>query len=497
MRKGDELSVSIVDIGDDGVGIGKHDGHVYFIKDALIGDTVRAKVMKVKPKHVFAKLEEVLTPSPFRVQPPCRLHRSCGACQLQALKYEKQLEYKQNKVYNNLKRIGGFSDEAVEAVLEPIIGMEQPFGYRNKAAYPVAHDKEGNLIAGFYAGRTHDIIAVNNCLLTDERNKAVLAAVLSYMKENAISAYDEASGTGHIRHILVRTGHYSGELMLCLVVNADAPPPSHIAANADALPIDHVAAKADAPSIGHVILSAAKNLVPALSVIPGMASISINYNPGRTNVIMGRDTECIWGKATIADCLHVLDVKANFQKSGRRFNFHISPKSFYQVNAQQAEKLYSLMLDWLNLSGNETVWDLYSGIGTISIYMAPYTGMVYAVESVPESVRDARLNAAENNATNIHFLEGRVEDIFVKKCQSADIVIVNPPRKGLSSTCTEAIIQAKPERIIYLSCDSATLARDLRILKESGFRLARARPVDQFCHSVHVETLCLLVWESH
>ena len=485
MQKGDELSVSIVDIGDDGVGIGKHDGQVLFIKDALIGDTVRAKVMKVKPKHVFAKLEKVLMPSPFRIQPPCRFHRSCGACQLQALKYEKQLEYKQNKVYNNLKRIGGFSDEALEAVLEPIIGMDKPFGYRNKAAYPVGHDKEGRPIAGFYAGRTHDIIAVNDCLLTDERNKAVLAAVLAYMKENAISAYDEISGTGHIRHILVRTGHYSGELMLCLVVNADAPPPNH------------VAAKADAPSVNHVILSATQNLIPALSTIPGMASISINYNPGRTNVIMGRDTECIWGKEAITDSLHVLDVKANFQKSGRRFSFHISPKSFYQVNARQAEKLYSLMLDWLNLSGNETVWDLYAGIGTISIYMAPYAGMVYAVESVPEAVRDARLNAAENGVDNIQFMEGRVEDIFAKKCQGADIVVVNPPRKGLSSICMEAIIQAKPERIIYLSCDSATLARDLRILRESGFHLTRARPVDQFGHSVHVETLCLLVLGSH
>jgi len=458
-KKNDLVTITIEDIGHDGAGIGKVEGYTIFTKDAIIGDTVKARIMKVKSSFAYAKLEEVVTPSSFRVIPRCEFHRQCGGCQLQTLSYEKQLEYKQYKVRNNLVRIGGFAPELIEAVIEPIIGMEEPYRYRNKAQYPVGYDKTGNLITGFYAGRTHDIIANTDCLLGDERDKEILETVLTYMKANQVTAYDEKKRTGLIRHILIRFGFYSGEVMVCLIVNSKHKRK----------------------------LKNQQELVEALTKIPGMASICINLNPDHTNVIMGNEVHLIWGRGYINDKLHV--------NNGRGLNFQISPKSFYQVNPRQTEKLYNIALEFAGLKGDETVWDLYSGIGTISLFMATAAGKVFGIEVVKEAVDDARMNALNNGFENTEFFTGTTENILAEKYREglyADIIVVDPPRKGCEPECLEAIINVKPNRIIYVSCDSATLSRDLQILGNNGYELKRVRAVDQFPQTVHVETVNLL-----
>jgi len=455
-NKNDLVTITIEDIGHDGAGIGKIEGFIIFTKDAVIGDIVRARIMKVKSSFAYAKLEEVVTPSSFRVIPLCSFHRQCGGCQLQTLSYEKQLEYKQNKIRNNLIRIGGFASDLIDNVMQPIVGMEEPWFYRNKAQYPVGYDKLGKPITGFYAGRTHDIIANTDCLLGDKRNKEILEIVLAYMKANQITAYDEKTGTGLFRHILIRNGFYSGEVMVSFIVN----------------------------SKHKIELKKQHELVEALSKIPGMTSICINLNPERTNVIMGNEVHVLWGQGFINDTLHV--------NNERKLNFQISPKSFYQVNPRQTEKLYNLVLEYADLKGFETVWDLYSGIGTISLFMAAVAGKVYGVEVIKEAVDDARMNAHNNGFDNTEFYSGNVEDILTVKCDKADVIIVDPPRKGCEARCLEAMIKAKPDRIIYVSCDSATLARDLQFLCNNGYELKRVQAVDQFPQTVHVETICVI-----
>ncbi|MCL2718330.1 MAG: 23S rRNA (uracil(1939)-C(5))-methyltransferase RlmD [Lachnospiraceae bacterium] len=471
-QKNDVLKVKIEDIGFDGAGIGKADGYTIFVKDAVIGDIVSARVMKAKQNFAYAKLEEVVTPSSFRVTPRCNFHRECGGCQLQALSYEKQLEFKQNKVRNNLLRIGGFKPELVDEVLEPIVGMKQPFRYRNKAQYPVGYDKAGKLVTGFYAGRTHDIIASTDCLLGDERNKEILEASLAYMEANGITAYNEKSGAGLVRHIIIRNGFYSSEVMVCFVLNVK----------------DIKSAKQ--------FLNRQQDLIDAMMKIRGMVSLILNFNAEKTNVIMGETSHVLWGKETISDRLHILNPQHHFADTGHYFTYQISPLSFYQVNPRQTEKLYSLALEYAGLTGQETVWDLYCGIGTVSLFFAAGAKKVYGLEIIPEAVRDACQNARNNKIENIEFFSGKAEVILPEKHKNegihADIIIVDPPRKGCDSVCLETMIEIKPQRIIYISCDSATLARDLQILCNSGYQLKRARAVDQFGQTVHVETVCLL-----
>lgn len=472
MKKNDLVTVKIEDIGHDGAGIGKDEGFTVFIKDTVIGDVVSARIMKAKSSHAFAKLEKVVSPSSFRVVPKCKIHRQCGGCQLQSFSYDKQLEYKENKVRNHLIRIGGFTPALIASVMEPIIGMEEPFRYRNKAQYPLGYDKAGNLITGFYAGRTHDIIANTDCLLGDVRNQAILEAVLAYLRENKVTAYDEKSGTGLVRHILLRSGFYTEEMMVCFVVNAKK--------------MDEAKKSFIRP----------QELILALTKIPGMVSISLNLNAERTNVIMGKETHVLWGQDVISDKLHFRDSRHNFADTGRCFTFQISPLSFYQVNPLQAEKLYSLALEYAQLTGKEIVWDLYCGIGTISLFMATAAQKVYGIDMVPEAVHDARLNALNNGIENITFLSGKTEDVlaetYAREGIDADVVIVDPPRKGCDSECLQAIIKMQPKRVIYISCDSATLARDLQILCNDGYQLKRVRAIDQFGQTVHVETICLL-----
>jgi len=467
------IRTEITDIGTDGEGIGKIDGFTFFIKDAVIGDVVEAKVMKAKKNYAYARLEKVLSPSPFRVEPKCSFARTCGGCQIQAMRYEKQLEFKQSKIRNNLIRIGGFAPEFVDSVMEPIVGMEEPFRYRNKAQYPIGTDKGGQPVAGFYAGRTHSIIANTDCFLGVEENKEILEIVLDYMKENHVAAYDESTQKGLIRHVLIRKGFASGEIMVCFVINKKGK-----GANKNGF------------------LPEQEKLTEALQAVPGMISISVSINTENTNVIMGKEVYTIWGRDTISDTIHVRDTENEFVLTGNGITFAISPLSFYQVNPVQTEKLYSLALDYAGLTGSETVWDLYCGIGTISLFLAGKAKQVYGVEIVSQAIEDAKKNALNNGIENAEFFVGKAEEVLSKKYEKegifADVIVVDPPRKGCDSACLETMLKMQPKKIVYVSCDSATLARDLKILCEGGYEIQKVRGVDQFGHTVHVETVVLL-----
>lgn len=451
-KKNDIVVIKIEDMGTEGEGIGKAEGFPLFVKDAVIGDEIKARIVKVKKNYGYGRLEEILTPSPFRATPRCTYHRQCGGCQLQSLSYDKQLEFKQQKVRNNLLRIGGFSAEELERIMEPIVGMEDCWHYRNKAQFPIGTDKQGNPIAGFYAGRTHTIIANTDCALGVSENKEILETVLLWMRSYRIPAYEETSGKGLVRHVLIRKGFTSGELMVCLVINGKKLPK-------------------------------AKELVEALMQIKNMTSVSYSINEKNTNVIMGTEIVPLWGKETIQDAIG-------------NISFSISPLSFYQVNPVQTKKLYELAVEYAQLTGKETVWDLYCGIGTISLFMARRAGRVYGVEIIPQAIRDAKENAERNGIKNAEFFVGKAEEVLPEKYAregiSADVIVVDPPRKGCDEKCLETMLKMRPERIVYVSCDSATLARDLKLLREGGYEPVRVRAVDQFPMSVHVETVCLL-----
>ena len=451
-KKNDIVVIKIEDMGTEGEGIGKAEGFPLFVKDAVIGDEIKARIVKVKKNYGYGRLEEILTPSPFRATPRCTYNRQCGGCQLQSLSYDKQLEFKQQKVRNNLLRIGGFSAEELERIIEPIVGMEDCWHYRNKAQFPIGTDKQGNPIAGFYAGRTHTIIANTDCALGVSENKEILEAVLLWMRSYRIPAYEETSGKGLVRHVLIRKGFTSGELMVCLVINGKKLPK-------------------------------AKELVKALMQIKNMTSVSYSINEKNTNVIMGTEIVPLWGKETIQDAIGDI-------------SFSISPLSFYQVNPVQTKKLYELAVEYAQLTGKETVWDLYCGIGTISLFMARRAGRVYGVEIIPQAIRDAKENAERNGIKNAEFFVGKAEEVLPEKYAregiSADVIVVDPPRKGCDEKCLETMLKMCPERIVYVSCDSATLARDLKLLREGGYEPVRVRAVDQFPMSVHVECVVLL-----
>lgn len=497
-KKNDYVTVKIEDIGTEGEGIGKIDGFTLFVKDAVVGDLVEAKILKPKKNYAYARLEKVLEPSPFRVTPKCTFHRQCGGCQLQSLSYEKQLEFKQQKIRNNLIRIGGFAPEYVDERMEPIVGMEEPFYYRNKAQYPVGTDKNGEIITGFYAGRTHDIIANTECHLGVPENKEILEIILDYMKQNGVTAYDEATGQGLVRHVLIRKGFTSGELMVCLVINQKVTRVSRVnkARNAG----NGSVSGAKGSTIGE-FLPAQSRLLERLAKVEGMTSVSVSINTEKTNVIMGKEIHTIWGEPTISDTIHVRDMqKEGYPFTGDELVFKISPLSFYQVNPVQTEKLYSLALEYAGLTGQETVWDLYCGIGTISLFLAKKAGQVYGVEIVPQAIEDARENAKRNNIDNATFFVGKAEEVLPEFYERGgedtmlhpDVIVVDPPRKGCDEACLSTMLKMQPERIVYVSCDSATLARDLKILSEGGYEVKKVRGVDQFGMTVHCETVCLL-----
>ena len=459
MNKNDIVTVEITDIGVSGEGIGHVDGYTLFIKDAVIGDVVEAKVMKAKKNYGYARLMKVITPSEYRVEPKCAFARRCGGCQIQEMSYDRQLVFKDQKIRGNLERIGGFTKDQIDTVMHPVVGMEHPFGYRNKAQFPFGTDKEGNPITGFYAGRTHDIIANTDCALGVDQNREILEIILQYMRENKIKSYDEKTGKGLIRHALIRYGFKTKEIMVCLVVNGKKLPK-------------------------------AERLIEKLVQIEGMTSITISPNTRRDNVIMGDSYEILWGQGYITD--YIGNVK-----------YQISPLSFYQVNPVQTEKLYGLALEYADLKGDETVWDLYCGIGTISLFLAQKAKQVYGVEIVPQAIDDAKENAKINAIDNAEFFVGKAEEVLPEyyaeyerehngETAHADVIVVDPPRKGCDETLLETIVKMQPEKVVYVSCDSATLARDLKYLCANGYEIKMCRGVDQFPQSVHVETVVLL-----
>lgn len=452
MKKDDILELEIIDIGSDGQGIGKADGFTLFVKDAIIGDIVKAKIIKMKKNYGYGRLMEIVSPSNLRTEPKCEFHRQCGGCQIQAMNYDAQLKFKQDKVRNNIVRIGGFDSDFVDNIMQPIIGMEKPFFYRNKAQFPFGTDKNGNIITGFYAGRTHSIIKNTNCCLGIEENELILKIMLKFMEENNIKAYDEVTHKGLVRHVLIRKGFKTGEIMVCVIINGDKLP--------------------------H-----AEKLIIELCKIDGMKSITLNVNKEKTNVIMGTEIIPVWGEKYITD--YIGDVK-----------FRISPLSFYQVNPIQTEKLYKKALEYAGLNGDETVWDLYCGIGTISLFLAQKAKKVYGVEIVPNAIRDARENARLNNLSNVEFFVGKAEEVLPEQYEKnkvyADVIVVDPPRKGCDEKCLNTILKMQPKRVVYVSCDSATLARDLRILCDGGYKLEKIQAVDQFSQTVHVESAVLL-----
>ena len=447
-RKNDIVTLEIVDCGTDGEGIGKADGFTVFVKDAVIGDTIMAKIMKAKKNYGYGRLMEILKPSPYRVEPVCLSARQCGGCQLQAVSYEEQKVFKEKKLRGHLERIGGFT----EFPMEPLIGMDDPYHYRNKAQFPVGRNKEGRIVTGFYAGRTHAIIENRDCALGIPQNKDVLDRVIAHMEKYNIAPYDEATGKGLVRHIFVRYGFFTGELMVCLIINGQDLPHQ-------------------------------RELVEKLCEIPGMTSISLNMNKKRSNVILGDKVKTIWGEDYITD--KIGDI-----------SYEISPLSFFQVNPKQTWKLYSKALEYADLHGEETVWDLYCGIGTISLFLAQKAKFVRGVEIVPAAIEDAKRNAQINHIENVEFFVGKAEEVLPREYEKngvyADVIVVDPPRKGCDEMLLKTILKMQPKRVVYVSCDSATLARDLRFLCDNGYELKKVCGVDQFPQTVHVETVVLL-----
>ena len=543
--KNDCVQVTIEDIGVSGEGIGKIDGYTLFVKDTVIGDVVNVKIMKAKKNYGYARLVDIVKPSKDRVEPACAIARQCGGCQIQAMSYEAQLKYKQKLVSDNLKRIGGLT-EGTDYEMCDILGMEEPFRYRNKAQYPVGEDKDGNIVMGFYAGHTHSIIPCpdDDCLLGHSDNAVILKAVKAWMEKYRVRSYDENIHKGTVRHILIRTGFHTDEIMLCLVTKKMLRKEA-----ADGLVdvVKELNGEISGSAVGDVDID--KNIGESEDNHTNdrdrhlhITSLVVNINKEDTNVILGKECVTLYGKPYIED--YIGDIK-----------FQISPLSFFQVNPRQTEVLYNKALEFADLKGNESVWDMYCGIGTISLFLAKKAGQVYGVEIVPQAIEDAKNNAKINNISNAEFFVGKAEEVvpaFYKnngnnaskggadvdgadKSYSAnkaeqsdttgksdnidlpgidtagksdnsdsqniinvydmtkpDVVVVDPPRKGCDEKLLDTIVSMSPDRIVYVSCDSATLARDLKVLVERGYKVEKVQPVDQFANTVHVETVVLL-----
>ena len=479
--KNQEYEITIDDFGTEGEGIGHIDGMAVFVKDAAPLDIVKVKIIKVKKNYAYGRLMEIVKPSPYRVDMICPHGKRCGGCQIMHVSYEEQLKWKQDKVLNCLKRIGGVKD--AETKMEPIIGMNEVVGckgmddqnpsglppylrYRNKAQFPVRRDKNGNVVIGFYAGRTHDVIDTDVCFLQDEVNDEIIRRFRTFMETYQVETYDEEKHSGLVRHILTRVGRRTGEIMVCVVINGK-----------------ELIGRMPGNSGNGKVCNVEYELVDCLSGIPGMTSISVNINQEKTNRILGIQCRTLWGSDTITD--YIGDVK-----------YQINPLSFYQVNPIQTEKLYGKALEYADLTGNETVWDLYCGIGTISLFLAQKAKKVYGVEIVPAAIEDANMNAKINGFHNVEFFVGKAEEVLPEEYEKngvyADVIVVDPPRKGCDVVAINTMLKMQPKRIIYVSCDPATLARDVKLLQDGGYELEKFCATDMFPMSGHVETVVKL-----
>jgi 23S rRNA (uracil1939-C5)-methyltransferase len=480
VRVGETYTAEVVGIGHEGQGVGRVDGFTLFIHGALPGERVRAKVVHVKKQYGFAELVDIVDPSTDRREPPCAVYDRCGGCQLQHLDYAAQLSWKRQLVVDQLERIGklkvardgGAVAEGVERVggagsgalvdtipfaqeaviVHPTLGMPDPWRYRNKVQVPIG-EQEGGLVGGFYAQGTHTIIDMDTCLIQHEQGDDVVRKVKRIAQGLGIRAYDEATHTGLLRHVVVRVGYRTGEVMVVLVTNGTRIP-------------------------------FAQELIDSIREdIPSVASICQSINTRQTNVIFGDQTEVLWGRDVIYDLIG--DIK-----------FAISARSFFQVNPTQTEVLYGKALEFAGLTGEETVIDAYCGIGTISLFLARQAKKVYGVEIVPEAIEDARANAALNGISNVDFAVGKAEELIPAWREQgivADVIVVDPPRKGCDAALLATIAAMRPKRVVYVSCNPATLARDLAILEDGGYRTVEVQPVDMFPHTVHVECVTVLV----
>ncbi len=478
MNKNEIYEIEIEDMGTDGEGIGHiaetksvdNRGIAVFVKDTVVGDVVRIKIVKAKKNYAYGRLEEIITPSPYRVEAKCAKARSCGGCTLMHMSYEKQLEYKWNKVRNCLERIGGV--EAVGTIMEPICGMEEPYYYRNKMQFPVGLNKDGQVQIGFYAGRTHSIIDLNRCEIGHPVNNRMLQELRIWLQkwqnQTGDFNYDEERHQGLVRHILTRVGFTTGQVMVCLVINGTDLPSNCKEEFVMALQ----------RGVEKYNESSNENLT--------LESVSININREKTNRILGDTCRTLDGTPYITDYIGEIQ-------------FRISPLSFYQVNPVQTKVLYDKAVEYADLSGEEIVWDMYCGIGTISLCLAQKAKKVYGVEIVPQAIEDAKKNAEINHLENTEFFCGKAEEVVPEFYQSGDnmgkhpdVVVVDPPRKGCDEVLLQTIVEMAPKRLVYVSCDPATLARDVKRLGEMGYGLVKVGVVDQFCHSGHVETVVLL-----
>ncbi len=440
--------IEIVDIGHKGEAIGKSDGFTVFVDGAITGDIVRAKITKSKKNYAIGELIEIIKPSPDRVEPRCNLTGICGGCTMMNLDYKKQLELKQSIILENLIRIG----KQTNPNLKPIIGMDNPYNYRNKAQFPVGRNERGEVEIGFYKKRSHDIIAFDECHIQHPSNTEILEIIKNFVAENQISIYDEKTGSGTLRRIVTRVAYKTGEIMVVLVTS-------------------------DSKNYGLEIL--AQRLHAAN---PNIKSVIQNINAGKGNAILGQENKLIFGKEKIIDYLH-------------DFQFEISAHSFYQVNPVQTDVMYSKALEYANLTGEEIVFDLYCGIGTISLFLSQKAKKVYGIEIVPQAIEDAKRNAELNQVQNAQFIVGKAEVELPKLYKQgirADVVVVDPPRKGMEEIVLQTVADMKVPRIVYVSCNPSTMARDIDMLTQLGYELNECTGVDNFCHSMHTECVCRL-----
>ena len=457
VQKNDQVLVSITDISEEGEGIGKADGFTLFIKDTLPGDEVLAKVTAVKKGYGFARMMKLRKASGQRTEPRCPAAAPCGGCQIQAMDYAAQLKFKTDKVKAHMSRLGHLPDVPVLDT----IGMKTesgqgPWHYRNKAQYPVREGKDGQICIGFYAGRTHSIIETPVCHIGQPVNEEIIEIIRNWMITYRIPTYNETTGQGYLRHIMIRSGCHTGEIMVCLVVNSKK---------------QRSAAAVD-------------DLIRMLCRIRGMTSICLNINTSRTNVILGSTMVSLYGPDYITDRIGPI-------------SYRISAQSFFQVNPLQTEVLYGKALEFAELTGQETVWDLYCGTGTISLFLARQAKQVYGVEIVPAAIENARINAANNQISNAEFYVGKAEEVLPERYQKdgihADVIVTDPPRKGCEEIVLETMVKMNPDRIVYVSCNSSTLARDLQYLDAHGYQTVKVQPVDMFPHTTGVECVAKLV----
>lgn len=444
VQKNEQLTLSVDSFGFEAEGVCRHQGQVVFVPGALPGEEIRALIVKVQKSHAFGKLLEVTKASEARRIPPCPYYPRCGGCGTQHMSYEEELSMKRRLVQELMTRIGGLDVE-----VPPVLGMDDPWHYRNKTSQPVTM-QSGLPAAGFYERRSHRVIATERCLIAMPQSDKASAIVMGWMKAYTIAPYDEGSHSGLVRHVMTRVSH-AGECMVVLIINGNALP--HQQALIEALKRD----------------------------LPGFVSLCVSPNTQRGNTILGSSYQTLWGKERLSDCLC-------------GFDFSLSPLSFFQINRAQAERLYDKALALSGVGPGDLVIDLYCGAGTISSLFAGHCRKVIGIEIVPQAVRDAIENARNNGIGNLRFMQGAAEKLMPELAREGikpDIVVLDPPRKGAAPEVLAAISEVSAKKIVYISCNPATQARDAKILCASGYRVSAAQPVDMFCRTPDVENILL------